>query len=133
MPLLERARRYPGMKIVMIHCWPFLKEAGWLAKYQANMYIDTCWQPILNPDFLREAMNTWLQYVPFHKITCGHDATTVEMAAGSALFTREILGDVLGRVGLKLGISEGGMRQVGADFLYNNAVQIYGIGKRFVV
>jgi hypothetical protein len=42
LPLEELARRYPQMNIVMIHCWPFLKEAGWLAKFVPNMYIDTC-------------------------------------------------------------------------------------------
>jgi hypothetical protein len=83
------------MKIVMIHCWPYLREAGWLAKFHSNVYIDTCWQPVLNPAFFREALATWWNYVPLHKITCGHDSTTVEMACGSALFTREILAESL--------------------------------------
>lgn len=125
MPLATLARRYRRMKIVMIHCWPFLNEAGWLAKYEPNLYIDTCWQPVLNPEFLRNAMRLWLNYVPSNKITCGHDATTVEMAAGSALFTREILAETISnRAGEKRS------RQLAADLLHNNAVEIYGIGQR---
>ena len=124
MPLASLARRYPRMKIVMIHCWPFLKEAGWLAKYQSNLYIDTCWQPVLNPEFFRDAMRLWLNYVPTNKITCGHDATTVEMAAGSALFTRQILAQTISDWA-----GEKRRRQLAADLLHNNAVAIYGVGQ----
>ena len=89
----------------MIHCWPFLEEAGTLARQNPNIYIDTCWQPILNPAFFRTAIEQWWNYVPSHKITCGHDATTVEMAVGSSLFTREILSDVIQEQKKRFGIT----------------------------
>ncbi len=41
LPLAPLARRYPSMKVVMIHCWPFLDEAGTLARHNANIFIDT--------------------------------------------------------------------------------------------
>ena len=85
LPLADMAAQYPRMKIVQLHCWPFLKEAGWLAKYHANIFIDTCWQPVLSPAFFREAMVNWLNYVPASKIMCSHDSTSVEMAVGSSL------------------------------------------------
>jgi len=124
MPLAALGQRYPRMKIVMIHCWPFLKEAGWLAKYHSNLYIDTCWQPVLNPEFLRDAMRLWLNYVPTNKITCGHDSTTIEMAAGSALFTREILAQTIPDWA-----GEKRRRQLAADLLHKNAMAIYGVGQ----
>jgi predicted TIM-barrel fold metal-dependent hydrolase len=129
MPLQSLARRYPGMKIVMIHCWPFLDQAGWLAKYVPNIFIDTCWQPVLSPAFFRRAMESWLTYVPSHKITCGHDSTTVEMAFGSSLLTREILGDALGSLVRDLKVRETAARGVATAFLHGNAAEIYGIGK----
>ena len=129
LPLALLAERYPRMKIVMIHCWPFLAEAGWLAKYHPNMYIDTCWQPVLNPAFFREAISGWLNYVPTHKITCSHDATSIEMAMGSSLFTREILGEVLTEQLHDLGVPERDLKRVALDMLHNNMVAIYGIGK----
>ena len=129
MPLLSLAQRYPRMKIVMIHCWPFIQEAGWLAKHRANVFIDTCWQLILNPAFFRQSLTEWLNYVPSHKITCGHDATSIEMAAGSALFTREILSQVLVAQSQNLGLAAPELRKTAADFLHNNAVAIYGIGQ----
>lgn len=129
MPLLKLAQKYRRMKIVMIHCWPFLDEAGWLAKYQSNMYIDTCWQPVLSPGFLRKALRGWLSYVPAHKISCSHDSTTVEMAAGSSLFTREILSDCLLEMNRDVRMSETKLPGLAAQLLQNNAVDLYGIGE----
>jgi predicted TIM-barrel fold metal-dependent hydrolase len=113
----------------MIHCWPYLREAGWLAKFHSNVYIDSCWQPVLNPAFFREALATWWNYVPLQKITCGHDSTTVEMACGSALFTREILAESLGERKLNMGYSEKSLRKAACAVLHNNSVALYRIGE----
>ena len=128
MPLQSLAIRYPKMNIVMIHCWPFLKEAGWLAKFLPNVYIDTCWLPVLNPEFLREGLNMWLNYVPTHKIMLAHDSTTIEMAVGSSLFTREILSETLGSQQKALKMSNQATRLYAADLLQNNAVRLYRFG-----
>ena len=133
LPLQSLAIKYPKMKIVMIHCWPFLKEAGWLAKFIPNMYIDTCWLPVLNPEFLQEAFNLWLNYVPSHKIMLGHDSTHVEMATGSSLFTREILSESLISQQKSLKMSDESLRIFAADLLQNNAVHLYGIGKEVII
>lgn len=130
LPLARLAARYPRMKLVMIHCWPFLREAGWLAKQHPNIYIDTCWQPVLNPAFFREAIAMWWNYVPAHKITCSQDSTTVEMACGSSLFTREILSEVLRAGSRGMGASETELRALALGYLHNNAVEIYGMGER---
>ena len=129
LPLGPLAQRYRNMKIVMLHCWPYLREAGWLAKFHSNVYLDTCWQPVLNPAFFREALATWWNYVPLHKITCGHDSTTVEMACGSALFTREILAESLSERRLNMGNSEKSLRQAACAVLHNNSVALYRIGE----
>ena len=125
LPLAALARRYPKMKIVMIHCWPFLSEAGTLARQVPNIYIDTCWQPILNPAFFREAMRQWWNYVPINKLTCGHDATTVEMATGSSRFTREILADVLREQTRQGGFTDQQLRDAAQQVLHDNAVKLY--------
>ncbi len=127
MPLEALARRYPRMKIVMLHCWPFIDEAGWLAKHVPNMYIDTCWQPVLSPQFLRKSFNTWLNYVPTHKIMLAHDATSIEMAVGSSRFTREILAQALDAQ--SFGVDTARQRRAATDMLHNNAVHVYGVGK----
>ncbi len=128
LPLGALAQRYRKMKLVMIHCWPFLREAGWLAKFHPNVYIDTCWQPVLSPAFFREAITTWWNYVPYHKITCSHDSTTVEMACGSAQITRGILAEALSDQNLNMGTERGALRHAAAALLHNNAVAVYDIG-----
>jgi len=133
LPLRGLAGRYPKQKIVMLHCWPFLEEAGHLAKYNPNIYIDTCWQQVLSPQFFREAMRLWLEYVPFPKIMMANDSTTIEMAVGSVHFSRKILGEILPAIGKSAGIAENQLRQIAADMLGNNAVDLYKIGKKVVV
>lgn len=133
MPLEALAKRYPQMNIVMIHCWPFLKEAGWLAKFIPNMYIDTCWLPVLNPAFLREALSMWIGYVPSYKIMLAHDSTTIEMATGSSLFTREILAETLQNQQKSLQLPSNIFQGIAADMLNNNAVHLYKVGNEFAV
>jgi len=129
MPLAALAKQYGGQKIVLLHCWPFTREAGWLAKFHVNVYIDTCWMPILNPVFLSEALESWINYVPLNKIMHGQDATSVEMAAGAARFTREILARVLEGQSSRLGVSGDGLLRVAQAFLNDNAVAVYGLGR----
>jgi Amidohydrolase len=129
LPLISLGEKYPNMKIVMLHCWPFLKEAAFLAKNKPNFYIDTCWLPVLSPDFFTEALDTYLNYVPYHKIMLDHDSTSVEMAVGSSLFTREILTEKLLKQQKKLQLNTEELRTIALDLLHNNSVRLYGIGQ----
>ena len=54
-----------------------------------------------------------------------HDSTTVEMALGSARFTREILAETLLEIGGKAGLKEAALRAQAQDLLHNNAARIY--------
>lgn len=51
------------------------------------------------------------------------------MACGSALFTREILAEVLGERRLNMSSDVRTLRQAAAGLLHNNAVAVYGIGR----
>ena len=121
LPLEALAKRYPNMPLVLLHCWPFLAESGHLAKQLPSVYLDSCWQAVLSPAFYGNAMRMWLGYVPMHKIMCAHDATSVEMAAGSALFVR---GTLAGEIA-----AAGGGRDAAQALLHDNAARLYG-GKR---
>ncbi len=128
LPLEKIARMYPGQKIVMLHCWPYIDEAGYLAQGYPNVYMDTCWQPILNPGFLRRSLDTWLGYVPLSKITMSNDSTSVEMAAGASMITRKVLVDKLTALRSDAELHEHEVREMAAQLLHNNAVNLYGIG-----
>jgi hypothetical protein len=63
--------------------------------------------------------------MPRHKITCSHDATTVEMAVGSSLYTREILAEVGEAQRRVTGESEEQMARVLGQYLAGNAEKLY--------
>ncbi len=128
LPLERMAERYPSMKIVMLHCLHYFNESAYLAKSKSNIYIDCCWLPILSPFFFSQALDTYLNYVPSNKIMLSHDATTIEMAVGSSLFTREILADKLLEQQNILKLSNSQVKKIALDMLHNNAVRIYKIG-----
>lgn len=133
LPLSSLARRYPNQKIVMLHCWPYLEETGYLAQAHPNVYMDTCWQPILNPDFLRQSLQTWLAYIPLNKITMSNDSTSVEMAAGASMITRKVLREALNNQKDLAGINEHEEREMAAKLLHNNAVDIYKSGTKLFI
>lgn len=126
LPLEPLARRYPRMALVQLHCWPFAKEAGYLAKMVPNMHIDACWQPVLNPAFLRESLESWLGYVPVSKLMFSNDATSVEMAAGAADITRRAVWDAVSLQGRACGLDAEAVGESVKDMLHNNAVRLYG-------
>ncbi len=129
LPLAGLAHRYPRQRIVMLHAWPFIEECGWLIKHLPNVYVDTCWQPVLNPMFLTMSLCAWLNYAPRTKVMCSQDATSIEMAAGSSLFNRELAGHTLATLGGGLVNDEAFLLETGKALLHNNAVNVYGIGE----
>lgn len=126
LPLGDLARRYPKMKLVLIHTWPYQTESGWLARQHPNVYLDSCWMPVLNPQYLRDALDAWLGYVPSHKIMMAHDSTSIEMAVGSSLFTREVLAERLWACSRGMGLGEDALVRYAADMLHGNAAAVYG-------
>ena len=131
LPLASLANRYPNMKIVLLHCWPFLEESGFLAKHTPNIYLDTCWQTVLNPAYLEQALTQWLGYIPSTKIMCSQDATSVEMAAGSVAITRSILNQALIRCNTAWKLPKSSLYTYAADILNNNAVSVYNAGTTY--
>ncbi len=133
LPLDKLARPYPDQKIVMIHCWPYIDEAGYLAGRYHNVFIDTCWQQVLNPDFLRKSMDTWLGYLPHSKVTMSNDSTSIEMAVGSVLISKQVLSESLAEQSARTRLEEKDALRIAARFLHNNAVDIYGRGEKYKV
>ena len=131
LPLETLAKMYPDQKIVMLHCWPYFEEAGFLAQAYPNVFIDTCWQPVLNPDFLMQSLETWLGYIPLNKITMSNDSTSVEMAVGASLLTRKILSSALEAQKSSAGLHDNEVREIAAQLLHNNSAEIYGIGQTY--
>jgi hypothetical protein len=126
LPLEALARRYPAQSLVLLHCWPFVEESGYLAKMRHNVYLDPCWQPILSPDFLEQSFKTWLRYIPVSKLTVSNDATSVEMAVGASLYAREALDEGLKSAAKNANVKDHALRSMASAILAGNAQKLYG-------
>lgn len=126
LPLEMIARTYPDQKIILLHTWPYYKEAGYLAQYYPNVFIDACWQQNLNPGFLRESLSNWLGYIPLNKLMISNDSTSVEMAVGSSIITRNILAEALTFQKKAAGLSDSILNKYAWGILHDNAEAIFG-------
>ena len=91
-PLIERFRRTTW---VLLHCYPFVREAGWLAHVYANVFFDVS---LTIPHVSRpaEALYEALELAPVSKLLYATDAAhTPELYLLGARWWREALADVL--------------------------------------
>ena len=80
---------------VLLHCYPFVREAGWLAHVYANVFFDVS---LTIPHVARpaEALYEALELAPVSKLLYASDASqTPELYLLGARWWREALGDVL--------------------------------------
>lgn len=124
-PLARLATTYRKMPLVLLHCWPYHREAACLAAQQPNVYLDPCWLAVLHPGLLEEALSTWLGFVPTHKILCGHDATSVEMAGGAVENLRAVLGRLLEERVQGGALTREEAHEVADSLLHGNAERLY--------
>jgi hypothetical protein len=91
-PLIERFRE---TRFVLLHCYPFVREAGWLAHVYGNVWFDLS---LTIPHVSRpaEALREALELAPVSKLLYASDAArTPELYYLAAKWWREALAEVL--------------------------------------
>ena len=91
-PLIERFRDTP---FVLLHCYPFVRDAGWLAHVYGNVYFDLS---LTIPHVSRpaEMVRHALELAPVSKLLYASDAArTPELYYLAAKWWREALAEVL--------------------------------------
>jgi predicted TIM-barrel fold metal-dependent hydrolase len=91
-PLIERFRETP---FVLLHCYPFVREAGWLAHVYGNVFFDLS---LTIPHVSRpaEALREALELAPVSKLLYASDAArTPELYYLAATWWRAALAEVL--------------------------------------
>ena len=118
-PLIERFRE---TTFVLLHCYPFVREAGWLAHVYGNVYFDLS---LTIPHVSRpsEMVRQALELAPVSKLLYASDAArTPELYFLAARWWREALAEVL--TGMLDSVeSERAARQI----LRDNALALYGL------
>jgi hypothetical protein len=118
-PLIERYRETP---FVLLHCYPFVRQAGWLAHVYGNVFLDVSltiphvWR---HAEVVREA----LELAPVSKLLYASDAArTPELYFLAARGWRAALAEVLAEA-LEPAAAEAAARRV----LRDNAIALYGL------
>ncbi|HEX6702358.1 MAG TPA: amidohydrolase family protein [Gaiellaceae bacterium] len=116
-PLIEGFR---DTQFVLLHCYPFVREAGWLAHVYGNVWFDLS---LTIPHVARpaEALREALELAPVSKLLYASDAArTPELYYLAAKWWREALAEVLGET-LSADEAERDARAV----LRDNALALY--------
>jgi predicted TIM-barrel fold metal-dependent hydrolase len=119
-PLIERFRETP---FVLLHCYPFVREAGWLAHVYGNVFLDLSLTiPLVSRP--AEAVCEALELAPVSKLLYASDASrTPELYYLAARWWREALAEVLPQAFGREEAEEAGRR-----ILRENALELYGLG-----
>jgi predicted TIM-barrel fold metal-dependent hydrolase len=111
-PLIER---FHETTFVFLHCYPFVREAGWLAHVYGNVYVDLS---LTIPHVSRPiaALEEALELAPVSKLLYASDAArTPELYLLAATWWRDALAEVL--------TDEADARLI----LRENALRVYGL------
>jgi hypothetical protein len=118
-PLIERFRE---TTFVLLHCYPFVREAGWLAHVYGNVFFDLS---LTIPHVFRpaEALREALELAPVSKLLYASDAArTPELYYLAARWWREALAEVLAEA-----LEPDEAEQAGRMILRENARVLYRI------
>jgi len=93
-------RRYPGIRFVLLHAgFPWIREAGLLAKQYPNVYLDLAWLHILSRSTAQEAVRFFIDTVPMNKISgFGGDYSVVEKIYGHLVIAKQNISEALARM-----------------------------------
>jgi hypothetical protein len=95
-PILA-APELAGLQVVLLHCYPFVREAGYLAAVYPGAYLDVGLTiPHASVDGMRTAVREAVHLAPVTKVLFSTDAQrTPELFWLAARWGRRIIGDVL--------------------------------------
>jgi uncharacterized protein len=116
-PLIERFKETP---FVLLHCYPYVREAGWLAHVYGNVFFDLS---LTIPHVARpaEALREALELAPVSKLLYASDAArTPELYYLAARWWRAALGRVLPEL-----LPEHEAEEAAPMILHGNARSLY--------
>jgi uncharacterized protein len=118
-PLVEH---FPETPFVVLHCYPYVREAGWLAHVYGNVWFDLS---LTVPHVARpvEMVRQALELAPVSKLLYGSDAArTPELFLLAATWWRQALAEVLAE-----SLPPDEAEEAGRAILRENAIGLYGL------
>ncbi|MCR8669986.1 amidohydrolase family protein [Agrococcus sp. HG114] len=121
-----RATRDSGARILLLHCYPFQREAGYLAQVFPHVYFDVGLAINYTGARSVEVIAETLELAPFHKILFSSDAFGVaELYHLGALLFRRGLGHALDAFAARDGWPLAEQRRVAELVAWRNARRVY--------
>jgi len=126
--LTNLLRKYPDVKFDIFHGgYPYCTEAGMLAKYFPNAYVDGCWLTHICPSAYKEALNEWLEIAPATKIFAwGGDHFIPEHTYASLKLGKELVAEVLAQKVAGGSFSMKTALWTAERIMGENAIEVYG-------
>ncbi len=130
MLLLNLIEGNPKTKFVLMHGgYPWVGETGAIAFYtmgQAkNVWIDSCWLPMISYSMAKRAFHEWLELIPSDRILWGTDLHHAEGIYAAAELTRRCLGEVLSEKVISGNLTEHHAMQIGMQIMRDNALAVF--------
>ena len=128
---LLRATRDSGARFALLHCYPFVREAGYLADVYEHVYFDVGLAINYTGSHSPRVIAESLELAPFGKILFSTDAFGLPELyfVGAQLFRRG-LAEVLDYYQREWGWPDHYCRKVAELMCYDNAARLYGVDDR---
>jgi uncharacterized protein len=119
-----------SLNVVMLHCYPFLKEAGYLASVYAGAYLDLGLTiPYTSIHAMKHAVHEALHLSPITKVLFSTDAQrTPEIFYLAAKWGRKVMGDVLDETVANGDLTPSEAQWTAERILQKNAFELYRAG-----
>jgi hypothetical protein len=117
-----------NVKVVVLHCYPFVREAGYLASVYPGAYVDVGLTiPYASVHAMRTAVHEALHLAPITKVLFSTDAQcTPELFWIAARWGRKVIEEVCEHTVGDGDLSAAEAQWAAERILYGNAAEIYG-------
>lgn len=125
-PLFE-SEALRGLRVVSLHCYPYVREAGYLASVYPGAYVDLgLTVPYTSVHAMRAALHEALHLAPVTKVLLSTDAQrTPETFWLAARWGRRVLGEVLDATIEDGDLSADEAAWAASRILFDNAAELY--------
>lgn len=118
--------KYPLAKFVLFHGgYPWTGEYAALGKMFPNVYLDLVWLPQISREAAVSGLDEMLDTVPYNKFFWGGDCHFIEESAGSLIFAKDVVAQVLAMRVERGWMTEDLAREVARQIFRDNAIRFF--------